>query len=169
MTDAKRCFERVSIKLISFRQRAERARPVRRAFAARSFRNDPITNDWAKEWSICLFDAYRDGCVIRRISFSMTFLQTASLKLLSLENLEDLEPAIICVDYAVHFILFVDFTIYVLCVFVIAFRRFITVVRSSNKLSMFFLRLIDDFEWLLVNIRIGFWYYVFVCLLNVKK
>lgn len=45
MTDAKRCFERVSIKLISFRQRAERARPVRRAFAARSFRNDPITND----------------------------------------------------------------------------------------------------------------------------
>lgn len=169
MTDAKRSFERVSIKLISFRQRAERARPVRRAFAARSFRNDPITNDWAKEWSICLFDAYRDGCVIRRISFSMTFLQTASLKLLSLENLENLEPAMMCVDYAVRFILFVDFAIYALCVFVITFRRFVTVVRSSNKLSMFFLRLIDDFVWLLVNIWIIFSYYIFVCLPNVKK
>lgn len=156
MTDAKRCFERVSIKLISFRQRAERARSVRRAFAARSFRNDPITNDWAKEWSICLFDAYRDGCVIRRISFSMTFLQTASLKLLSLENLEDLEPATTYVDYHAHFILFVDFTIYALRVLVITFRRFITVVQSSNKLSMFFLRLIDDFERLSVNISIGF-------------
>lgn len=70
----------------------------------------------------------------------MTFLQTASLKLLSLENLEDLEPATMHVDYLVHFILFVDFTIYALCTLVVTFRRFIPVVQSSNKRSMFFVR-----------------------------